>query len=145
MKAAEQREILEDNYSSFQLQENYAFREHLLSSQTARATQRRFEDSNVEVLKWPSQSPDLSPIENVARLVKGCWSPPTRDPHWLHAQKSAKGVDISAICFYAKWFYLIDVFLEIIFNIYITFLVMILVPKNFWAPYIVDHEKWFIK
>jgi hypothetical protein len=37
---------------------------------TSRATKAFFEEKNVQIMQWPPNSPDLSPIDNVWQILK---------------------------------------------------------------------------
>ena len=39
---------------------------------TSRKVQKWFKEQKIKLLNWPTQSPDLSPIENTWKHLKGC-------------------------------------------------------------------------
>jgi len=46
------------------------FQQDGASSHTAKTTKRWLQDHHLDVLEWPSNSPDMSPIENIWALLK---------------------------------------------------------------------------
>ena len=69
MDGAKYREILEGNlYQSsrdLRLGRRFTFQQGNNPKHTAKATLKWFKGKHLNVLEWPSQSPDLNPIENL--------------------------------------------------------------------------------
>ncbi|KAK1167666.1 interleukin-1 receptor type 1-like isoform X1 [Acipenser oxyrinchus oxyrinchus] len=69
MDGAKYREILEENLfqsaRDLGLGRRFTFQQNNDPKHTAKATLEWFKNKNLNVLEWPSQSPDLNPIENL--------------------------------------------------------------------------------
>ncbi len=92
LNGAKYRDILNENLfhsaQDLRLGRRFTFQHDNDHKHTAKATQELLRDNSVNVLEWPSQSPDLNPIEHLWRDLKMA----------VHGQSPSNLTEIERIC-----------------------------------------------